>query len=176
MAVEIIPKQKRVEFPGESIFFSLSILVLILTIASYLFLIYSQKKEETNLRIFEEKIEKTRTSEMISLEKDVLETQRRVKDFSKLLGEHVFDSKAFIFLEGKFLPNVFISKITLDAKSFGVNLFGQTDSFLSLGQQVLVLESDPKIKQVELPSVSIGKGGEIEFGLNILLDPSVFKQ
>ncbi len=173
--VEIIPKPIEKAPGGQKILFYFSTLFLIGVIASYFVLSSFQKKSQGELQNLEAMIAKGRTPEMVSLEKGILYYQRKIKDFSQIIDQHIFISKFFTLLEKKTHPKVFFSKIDLNSKDLRVNLSGETDSFFDLGQQFLILDSEPLFGSPNLSKVSISKKGKIEFELNFSPDPKIFK-
>jgi len=54
-------------------------------------------------------------------------------------------------------------------------LFGQTENFSTLEQQISILKLKKEIKDINLSSISIGKEGKVDFTLNLSLDPAIFK-
>ena len=173
--VEIIPKPIKEASKWQKTLFYFSILIFLGAIFSYPVLVSLQKKSKITLQDLEDSLSKTKTSQTTLLERELLIYQRKIKDFSLILNEHIFTSKFFEFLEKKSLPKVFFSKIDLDSRGSNVSLSGETDSFLTLGQQLSVFENEPLIKGEALSQFSIGKEGEIVFSLNFSFDPKILK-
>jgi len=173
--VEIIPKPIAKKPPWSKILFSFSVFLFIILIPIYFNLISLQRKLEEPLFNLEEALSKGKTPEIISLEEETLNFQRRIRDFSPVLKEHVFCSKFFEFFEKNTHPRALFSQINLNSKDSKVELLGKTDSFFTLGQQLLIFEKTPEIENLNLTQVSISREGKIEFMLEFSFDPKILK-
>jgi len=172
--MEIIPKPIEKIPIWQRILAYLSILILLVLIVASFILISLEKEAKIALQNLDEKIFKARTSEIISLEKEILTYQKKIKDFSQLIGEHLFPSKLFPFLEEKTHQKISFSKIDITPRDSKISLLGQTESFSTLGQQLSIFQ-DSLIKDLSLLGVSISKEGKIEFSLEISFDPKILK-
>ena len=173
--VQIIPKPIEREIDWKKIFFYFSIFFLFLVIISLPILNFLQKKSEVYLQDLEEKIAKGKTPEKTALEKEILNYQKEIKDFSPLLSEHTFNTKFFQFLEEKVHPKVFFSQINLNSKETKVSLSGQTDNFFTLGQQLLIFEKEPLIESLNLSEISLSKEGKVNFVFDLKLNKEIFE-
>lgn len=173
--IEIIPKPAAKLPLWQNILFYSFLALLLLTILSYFILDFSLKKAETTLKNLEETLAQERTTEEITLEKEVFSYQKKIGDFSKLLKGHLFSSKIFEFIEKNSHPKIWFSQLNLNPREGEVNLSGQAENFTTLHQQLQILKANPKVLNLNLVQIAIGKGGRVDFGLNITLDPSVFK-
>ena len=175
MAIEIIPKTIG-KIPGErKKLFYFSIFLFITLLISYFILTSLEKKSENTLSNLEEALVKGKTPEMSSLEEEILNDQKKIKDLSPLLEKHLFPSKIFEFFERNVHPQVFFSEINLNTLNSTASLSGECDSFLTLGQQLAIFEKEPLIEKVNINEVSITKTGEIEFSLDFSFNPKIFK-
>jgi hypothetical protein len=77
-------------------------------------------------------------------------------------------------VEGKTHPKVFFTQFSLDSRGSKMVVSGQTESFVDLGQQILILAGEPEIKTLELSQIGINKDGKVEFSFNLSVDPKVF--
>lgn len=136
---------------------------------------FLQKKWEIYRQDLEEKIDKGKTPEITALEKEVFNDQKKIKAFPPLLSEHVFSTKFFQFLEEKVHPKVFFSQINLNSKEVKVSLSGQTDNFLTLGQQLLIFEKEPLVESLNLSQISLSKEGKVNFVSDLKLNKEIFK-
>ena len=175
MVIEIIPKpiEKIPSYQKKLFYFSI-FLFLVLPFV-YFILTSLGKKSENILSNLEESIAKGKTPEIISLEKENLNYQKKIEDISPLLEKHLFPSKIFEFFERNTHPRVFFSEINLNSLNSTASLSGQTDSFLTLGQQLAIFEKNPLVEKVDLNQISITKEGKIEFFLNFSFNPKIFK-
>lgn len=173
--VEIIPKPTAKFPPWQNILYYLSVVLLIAGILTFFTLNHFIKKTETELKALEETLTKEKTAEEIALEKTVFDYQKKIQDFFVLINQHRYSWKFFDFFQGVCHPQVWFPKFTLNLKEYRVLVSGQTDSFSILAQQLLILQEEEKILGVELPQVSIGKEGKIDFLLNLSFDPKIVK-
>jgi len=79
----------------------------------------------------------------------------------------------FEIIEENSHPQVWFSQLNLEAKQGKVILGGQTQSFETLGQQLLIFQNAEKIKEVTLSSVSINKLGKIEFSFSLVFGKEI---
>ncbi|MBZ9571756.1 hypothetical protein KJA15_00220 [Patescibacteria group bacterium] len=176
MAIEIIPKEAAKLPLWQNILFYLSLILLLTSISGYLVLHYVYyKKAELALDELEIALEKGKTPQQELLKKEILNYQKTIEDFSSLLSAHQISSKFFISLEKICHPKVFFTKVNLNIDEKKGNIFGKTESFQALGQQLLIFKKDEMIKSINLSNVGIGKGGDIEFTLGLSLWPELFK-
>lgn len=171
MAIEIIPKKIKRTLPLKEALLYLSLLIFIAVAASYFVINSFAKKAEAEKQRLENEIAKI---EVTDLEKGLQQIQKKIKDAAPLLESHVFSSKIFGLVEGKTHPKVFFTQFSLDSKTAKLTVSGQTESFVEVGQQILILAAEPAIQTLELSQIGISKDGKVEFSLNLSLDPKIF--
>ncbi len=167
--VEIIPKKVAPLSHWVNILFYFSLVLLVFCIAGFFILSSSIKKSQKSLTDLENAFVSAKTSERISLEKEVLKYQKKTEDFSKIVGGHLETSKVFDLLQKDCHPKVWFSQFNLDSKGNQIGLSGETQSFESLGQQLLIFQGEDFIESVNLEKVSISKEGKIGFSLSLSL-------
>lgn len=173
--VEIIPKPVK-EIPRwQKILFYSSIVFTALLILALFILGSIQRDSQYYIQSLEEKLSEGKTPQRMALEKQVLDYKAKIDNFSPYMAQHVISSNLFEFLESKTHPRVFFSEISSRPRDSKVILSGLTDSFLSLGQQVLILNEEPSVESLELKNVSLSVGGGIGFSLEILLNVEIFR-
>ena len=173
--VEIIPKKAPVLPQWLNILFYFSLVILIFSILGYFILGNSLQNNQKNLSNLEKSLFEGRSSERINLEKEILKYQRNTEDFSQLIGKHLTISEVFNTLQKNSHPKVWFSQFNLDAKEAKISVSGESQSFESLGQQLLIFQDENLIKETNLEQVSITKEGKIKFSLTLSLDPQIFK-
>ncbi|MCP6719499.1 MAG: hypothetical protein KJI71_04725 [Patescibacteria group bacterium] len=173
--VEVIPKPVKKTPSWQIILFYFSIALVIILIFAYLALGSLQGDLEEGLQTLKDRLSEDETSQRIDLEKEVLGYKTKIDDTLPLLQQHVLSSKFFDFLESRTHPKTFFSKISLSPGRSKVTLSGLTDSFLALGQQLLILNEDPLVKNSKLIKVSLFEEGGVEFEISILLDETLFR-
>ncbi len=175
MAIEIIPR-KAIPLPlWLKILFYILIALLLTTVLSYFILGQFQKKSLTALQNLEEEILKEKTPQKIAQEKEILNYQQKINDFSLILDHHLLPSKFFRFLEKTSHPRIWFSKINLSPREALAIVSGRAETFPVLGQQLQILKKEALVKNVSLAKISLGEKGEIKFTLTISFDPKFFK-
>ena len=175
MAIEIIPKPiEKIPSARKKLFY-FSIFLFLGLLLGYFILTSLEKKSENTRDNLKEALLKRKTPETSSLEEEILNDEKKIKDFSPLLGKHFITSRIFEFFERSTHPRVFFSGINLNSLKSIAKLSGQTDSFLTLGQQLAIFEKEPLVEKVDISQVSITKEGKIEFFLNFSFNPKIFK-
>ena len=173
--VEIIPKPER-KIPGWQIgLFYASVLFMILTIFSYFALASFEKNSEEGLLDLENKIEQGKTDEVKSLEDQVFAYKKKIDTVSPYFGQHILSSQFFDFLEKNTHPRTFFFELNLEPKMSKVRFSGLTDSFLSLGQQIIMLDEMPQTESLKITSIFLPPTGGIEFDLEVALKASLLK-
>jgi hypothetical protein len=172
MAIEIIPKA-QVKKPlaiNYLYYFALALLIS----SFFIWFILNQMIKSSNVAL--EKIEKSLADEKATkkaLEDEVLNYKDKINDFSFIFSSHKMNTKFFNFLESITHPKVFFSDFTFNPAKGKVSFSGKTDSFESLGQQILILKEQKNIKELVLSKVGLGKEGGIEFSIDFSFDPEV---
>jgi len=175
MSVEIIPKTiEKIPSARKKLFYFSIFLFLGLLLGCFI-LTSLEKKSENTLSNLEETLGKGKTPEMSSLEKEILNDQKKIKDFSPLVEKHLIPSKIFEFFERNTHPQVFFSEINLNSLNSTAKLSGECDSFVTLGQQLAIFEKELLVEKLDLTQVSITKEGKIEFFLDFSFNPKIFK-
>jgi len=173
--VEIIPR-KAVELPlWLKILFYVLIALLVLAFLSYFILGHFQKKSLVSLQNLETEISREKTPQKITLEKEILGYQKKIRDFGLILNHRLVSSKFFDFLEGTSHPQVWFSQVSLSPGAGLSVVSGHAETFPALGQQIQILRKETTLKDVALDKISLGKKGEIEFTLNLTFDVNFFK-
>ena len=173
--MQIIPRKKeKLFFVQETLFYSL-IGLFLLMIFSYFILGYFQKQSLTELQNIEELLTKEKTLAKMSLEKEILNEQKKINDFSLLLDSHPSSTNFFAFLEKTSHPKIRYSQISLNPLDGQAIVSGYSDSFSSLGQQFQILSQEQFVQKADLSKISLEKKGEISFIFNLSLDPNLFK-
>ncbi len=173
--VNLIPRRKKKITKNQKILlYSLVFLLIGLTI-SYIVLISLNERAQAELVKVEEKIEGQKTQELKELEDKVQSQKTKVDLFSPYLESHIIITKFFDFIESKTHPHIYFSQLSVSANSSVVNLTGEADSFLSLGQQLIIFNNSEKIKNVSLSNISLGQKGEVLFNLKLSLIKELFK-
>lgn len=163
-------------FPYENLIFYLSLLLLAATVGA--FFLFSHLNQQTNQEIATliETLNKQKSDEEKNLENEFLKNRQRLQDFPVLLSEHTINTQFFQRLEAQTIPNIIYDQLKFNPAERTVNLTGRTDSFESLGQQLIIFTEDQDfIEQANLTKVSYNNEGTIDFAFSILVNPKVVK-
>jgi len=174
MVIEIIPKKEAKVSAWQSYLLYFIIVLLLFSIMGYFGLEHFIKKSDQELRDLTAEVEKTKSPERKVLKEGLESLSAKIDDFTPLLLNHQKSSNFFNFLEESTHPKVFFTKLNLDAKGNLVELSGQTDDFLTLGQQLLIFQKSEFVQNLKLSKVDISKEGKVEFTFNFSLDPKLF--
>lgn len=174
MAIEITSKQK-IKIPLLVIITGVFCVVLILVFLAGYFYLYrsvkqmSQEINEKNL------ITLPLERSIREKEKEISPVKQKIDDFNEILLGHKKPLKVFEFLERICLPNVWFSSFDFTFKEGELTVSGQTDSFITIEQQVLILKQEPLVKNLNLSGLSIGEEGEVNFTLLLTFDSQIFE-
>ncbi len=174
MAIEITPKRK-IKIPTWVIVIGVFCVILVLAfLASYFYLYRSVKRMS---REIEEKNSAALPLEMVIREKrgEILPIKQKIDDFNGLLSGHKKPLKIFEFLERICLPNVWFSTFNFTFEKGELAISGETDSFATIEQQVLILKQEPLIRDLNLSGFSMSEEGGINFTLLLTFDSQIFK-
>lgn len=168
---EIIPKEAP-KMPKWLVFlFYFSLVLLVVIIISYFRINGSIKKNQETVNKLNDEFLALQSSENINLKKQVLDYDRRIKDFKNLIGGHKFDSKAFKFLEDFVHPQITFNSFEFQGEDNKASISGTAETFEALGQQIIIFQQgQEQINDLVLESISINKEGEIEFSFSFFFN------
>ena len=173
--VNLIPRPiKKISKNQKVLLYFLIFLVFSLT-TTYVFLISLEKQALASLEDVEQRIFEQKTTEMGSLESTIQAYKKEVDDFAPYLDGHILVTNFFDFLEENTHPNIYFNQMGLKSLSSSVSLSGKADSFLTLGQQLMIFNDSPLVKSVSLSNISLSEEGSIMFSVGLSLDSSLFK-
>ncbi len=92
----------------------------------------------------------------------------------ELLSSHRSPSRLFKFLEDNALETVRFSNFVLSAKDLKLVMMGEAKSYTILAQQASIFEKSPMVKKLSLSNLSLRENGNINFTVEIILDPAIF--
>ena len=171
-AFSIIPKVKETEPTWVAVaFWSLISFLLLLFVPILIFqhqtTVLAQKKaavEAETEQIIKNNAELSQRMALVS---------RRLNDFSQLLKNHRLNSGIFIFLSAICHPRVQFTGLSIDENGSRLTLGMKTENFKTLGEQLLILKSNPRISNVSFSGLSVDREGKIICSLNFDLDPKI---
>jgi len=167
--LEIIPKKTSPLPAWLNILFYASMAILVFCISAFFITGNSIKNNQKALLDLEKALSEGRTEERISLEKEILKYQQKIEDFSKIIGGHLTNSDVFDFIQKNCHPKVWFTQFNWESEKREISLAGITQSFESLGQQILILKGNDSVKDLSLGKILINKEGKIEFSISFSL-------
>lgn len=167
--VEIIPKQIEKRPLWQEIIFYLSLLILIVVAASYIVLGNTLKNTYEELGKAKEDLTtaKNRSVEDLGLEKKIINYQKKINDFSKLITNYKQTSIFFDFIQNNTRPGVWFSKFILNSENSKATLSGGAENFQVVGQQLLIFKKNPLVKNINLSNISLAKKEGVEFTFDL---------
>ena len=172
MAIEIISKSKIRKTSLTSIPFLILAAIFLAFLFSYFALNFYQKKLTREISEIEKSLQKSPSEK--NLEDGIFSYQRKLEDINPLLSNHKAVVNLFNNLGKNIHPKAWLQKFKLNMDEKTIYVFGSTDTFEILGQQILIFEKQEFIKNTNIDRVSIGKDGKINFELQIIFDPKIF--
>jgi len=174
--VDIIPKEAPKPSRGLSILFYFAIFLLIFSIIGYFALNNFLEKAREEVAALKLDLAGVMTTEKISLEKEILASKNKIDHFSYLVGQHLKASRIFEIIQKVTHPQVWFSKFDFNSREGQLKLSGETQNFVTLEQQTLILKGEEKIDKVNLENFSITKEGKIGFDLSLSFNPDIFRK
>ena len=172
--VEIIPKEPPKLSKGLNFLFYFAIFLLFFSIIGYFVLNNSLKNAQEKVAVLGLDLIKAMSPEKISLEKEILVSKNKIDNFSYLIEQHLEVSRVFEIIQKNCHPQVRFSKFDLNSEQGKLLVSGQTQSFETLGQQILILREEDLINKVNLETLSMDKEGKISFDLSLSFEPNIF--
>lgn len=173
MAIEIVPKKETKLQLWVIIVFIVSLIGIIVLVAGYFYLGQLIKELAAKRENIEKSLIKTPAEK--ALEDKLLLTEKKINDFTGLLSNHHNIVNIFTILEKSTHPKVWFSSFSFNRNGDLVDLKGEAESFVILGQQIYILKSQPLFKNINLSDVSMGEKKKINFSLQITIDPQIYK-
>ncbi len=173
--VNLIPKRKKkISKEQKFLGYFLGFLIVSLTV-TYIAIISFKNKAQSKLNEVEEQIASQKTEELASLESKVKSYKIKVDNFAPYLESHIIATKAFQFFEDNTHPRIYFSQADLKLAGGKIGLSGEANSFLSLGQQLIIFQNHSQVEDISLKSISLGETGNVKFKLDMTLKEDLFK-
>jgi len=172
--VKIIPKPKP-KIPAYLNFLFWFFLILLIVLVGFYFFLenrissFEQKREELEKEIAPSQNQR-------ELEEKITSFSKKMSDFPKLLENHKITSNLFNFLKAICHPKVQFTSLRLDVGECQISLFGKTESFHTLGEQILILQKEKDIKGLEISNISFGQEGKVNFGLTFTFSKELIEK
>jgi len=168
----IIPKPKEEESSKVGIIFwcLLGILVL-LVIPTMIFRGQASGLSQKKAGLVQEK-EKLMADNAPLIQKMTL-TFQRLNDFIQLLKGHRLNSNLFVFLGTICHPRAQFTSVVLSDAAAHISLGMRTENFKTLGEQLLILKSNPQVSNPKFASLAVDRDGKITCSLDFDYDKKI---
>lgn len=178
MAVEIIPKpktKKKLGFSFVDIAYYGVIALLFIVFIGYGFSFIFEKNMNDQLKELGILIQEKHNPETEALEQEILGFNEKLIAFKSAFDSYRKPSKFISFLSPVCHEKVFFSKTSLDVGGPQALLHGNTQSFRTLKEQILIFDGQESISDIDLTGISILDQGGISFDVSFVLQAQVFK-
>lgn len=161
LEVNLIKEEEKFEFDWKrgtkALLFALGVTIFII-VELYLGLDWWQKDEEARLEQVKAETSKVSkdVAEFRKTAADALAYQEKTLEVDRLLGEHIYWTNFFKWLEGNTLSTVSFGSFS-GANDGKYALAGKAGSFAEVSWQIQQLANDPLVLKVESMSVSSGE-------------------
>lgn len=171
MAIELKQKKYTESSKWINILLCVSIGMIALGLAGYFVLgslTNQAKKDISDLN--------TNIQDNSGLETEIRNYQQKINDFSKILSGRRNMLMFFSFFESLCHPSVWVQNLESNNLDNQISFSGKTESFISLGQQYLILKSSPAIDLVNLSKIEINEeNGGVDFSFDLIFNDKVFE-
>ena len=174
MDFSVIFQLRTKKFWWMDVIFYFVISLLISTILCYLIFLTKNSFQREDIKKEIAALQTVGTNQQKEHEKEVVDYQKKIGDFTGLLNGNEFASNVFVFLQAQTMPNIWFKQFTLDAKNNAVQLSGESDDMDGFSRQVAVFEKNKYVKNIGTLNSSPGDLARVEFNLNLTLDQNIF--
>ena len=169
--MEIIPKEAPRLSKAFNVLFYFGLALLFFSIASFFILNHLIGELQREFVVLESAWVEGAGPEQLALEQEILTYQKKIDNFSFLIGQRLGVSKIFTAFQDVCHPRVWFSRFSLNLEEREISVLGQAQSFEVLGQQIFIFQNENWIKDIDLRKISIDKEGGIDFSLSFSFDP-----
>ena len=170
----IIPKLKQEVSALFNVLFWLSLSLLFIGLAGFFILntqVSSLREQEASL---DDQIIELEQAELANLKKQIIPKARITSDVSNLFSDRQTTSKIFDLLRAVCHQQAQFSNFNFTTEENQVSIGLITESFKTLGEQVLILKANPVISNLSLASVHLAKEGVVDLALSFIIDKTFF--
>lgn len=130
-----------------------------------------EQKEDTLQQIVN-----LRTPANQELEKRLVNYQTQINEFNNLLNQRYLTSRVLNLMEETIHPEVLYEEFLVNIEEKRIQITASSQSYKAIGEQLLVLNNDSRIKRVDTSNYSRDKEGWINFRIMIEFDPEIIRQ
>lgn len=173
--VEIIPKEVNPQFFSQKTFLSFGVIAFIVAVSSFFVIQHLSSKASKELERLETILSSEKTKEERVLESRITLLDRKVEDFGTFTTTFEDLGKEFEFLEMNTHSQVAFTDAVILPKLHEMKLEGTTQDFSILQVQVAILKKQKELQSVGVKDLKLGEKGQVEFALDLVFSPDLFK-
>ena len=174
MDFSVIFQLRTKKFWWMDVIFYFVMSLLVATILCYLIFLVKNSFQRSDIEKEAASLQTVGTMQQKQHEQDVINYQKKIKDFSDLFKNHGFASQVFSFMQQETRPNVWFATFGLHEKEATVDLSGESDDNEAFSRQVAVFEKNEYVKSINVLNSSLDKSSKLKFNLSLSLDPKIF--
>lgn len=145
------------------------IIVLLLAVAAWRGLVFWEQRIDGEIAAIEAETAKIRASFEENQADKAADFQFRLDIIGKSFAGKVYPADMLRSLESLMLAGIDLSEYGFDAKKRSISIAGQSDSFLTVAQQMAILKRTPGFASLSVESLEREETGEIGFSFSINL-------
>lgn len=177
MARRLVPQKKlsKLELNIWNVTLSVLIGLAVSFTISFIVVLFMKSGLEKNIQAVNDRLDDLNHSEIGSKEREVRLLQKKMATYREALDSHNINTSFFSLLEEETHKEVFLRGLDLDAQEEKAIVFGETESFSSLREQLLVWRKQELINEVSLSKTEFNNKGGVDFTVLLSLKEDVFK-
>jgi len=175
MDFSVIFQLRTKRFWWMDVIFYFVVSLLVATVICYFIFLIKNNIQKSEIEKEIKALETVGTSLQKDHEKQVINYQKKINDFSSLFKNHGFASQVFSFMQKETRPNVWFDRFGLQQKEATVELSGQSDDNEALSRQVAVLERSEYVKNINVLNSTLDESSKVKFNSALSLDSKIFK-
>lgn len=174
MDFRIIFQIRDKKFWWMDVIFYFVISLLIATVLCYLMFLIKNNIQRADIKKEIAALETVGTDQQKEQEKEVINYQKKIIDFTDLFSNHEFASNVFAFMQKQTMPNIWFKQFVLDRKNSKVQLSGESDDMEDFSRQVASFEKNEYVKNLGVLNSTLGESARVQFNFNLAMDPKIF--
>lgn len=177
--IQLIPKKKKKEpfIKWGEIFgdfkLALSFGALIFVMLAYVGLAFYESGLNSEVESIVLRAQEIVGERDADLENEAQGLAKRINAIEGLLDSHLYASNFFTAIEETAHPSISFDALTLNTETGRASLNGLAPSYKIIGEQMVVLEDDPRFSSVKLFNLRSARSGDVSFTIEFLINEGV---
>lgn len=123
----------------------------------------------------DQRIVEVQSERDVMVEEDVKDLATRLSVIDSLLLNHTYTSQIFAFLERMTHPAVQFKDFSYRMQGNTITMNGSTQSYTTLGEQIVALEQSSDIKNLAISNIQLDKSGRVLFSISFEVDEALYR-